>query len=529
MKKYRTWMIFCLTGLLAWANAWAQQETVFPTLLPTQGDRPAREEAIRPDSLTLSTDDLGKIVDLRQQFARQNSLYKAALTPNERLLRFLRKDELQMSDEALYWARLVRDVSTLIDSHMTFRDTMIVNPLFMPLLFKGDFLPDDLTFYNPDTLRRTTPYERLTSPNVEPLFARERLGQTLERSAYRYIQNNHPTLFHYSLNDLPQDEVIQPRTIWRDIDRTRLFQVQADTTFNNDVDDLPRFIPERRYWTSAFESTIQLSESYVSKNWSGGGNSNLNMLTRQYVMYNYEKDRVKFTNELEVKLNMNAIPSQIDTVHNYKVNDDLIRISSNVGLKAFEKWYYTFNFEFKTQMVENYAENSETLLAAFLAPMTINVGPGMKYELLKSDFKTRHRSVDFKVNIQPATYNFMYSTHSDAKMDLGRHGFKLRKGEIPEGENAYEHVLNEIGTRFEANLTFNINRSISWVSKMIYYTTYKKVNWDFENTFNLQISRFFSTRINLHVKYDDGVAKSEDFRSYFQFNQLLSFGFNYKW
>ena len=64
---------------------------------------------------------------------------------------------------------------------------------------------------------------------------------------------------------------------------------------------------------------------------------------------------------------------------------------------------------------------------------------------------------------------------------------------------------------------------------MIYFTTYEMVNWDFENTFNLQISRFFSTRINLHVRYNDGVAKAEDFKSYFQFNQLLSFGFNYKW
>ena len=153
----------------------------------------------------------------------------------------------------------------------------------------------------------------------------------------------------------------------------------------------------------------------------------------------------------------------------------------------------------------------------------------MKYELNKSDFKTRHRSVTFNVNMQPVTYNFMYSTKSDANMDLGRHNFKLKKGEVAEGENLYENVLHQIGSRAETNLTFNINRNISWTSKMIYFTTYEMVNWDFENTFNLQISRFFSTRINLHVRYNDGVAKAEDFKSYFQFNQLLSFGFNYKW
>ena len=31
------------------------------------------------------------------------------------------------------------------------------------------------------------------------------------------------------------------------------------------------------------------------------------------------------------------------------------------------------------------------------------------------------------------------------------------------------------------------------------------------------------------MRYDDGVAKSEDFNSYLQINELLSFGFNYKW
>ena len=45
----------------------------------------------------------------------------------------------------------------------------------------------------------------------------------------------------------------------------------------------------------------------------------------------------------------------------------------------------------------------------------------------------------------------------------------------------------------------------------------------------LAISRFFSTRIYFHLRYDDGVEKTEDNKSYFQLNELLSFGFNYKW
>lgn len=521
-------IFICLMWFACHTQTYAQEGTLISPIISTSDyeNGQTEQDPVNPGNLVLSEEDLSKIMDIQKQFEKQNKTYKVSVNPSENLLRFLHKDELQISEEALYWARLVRDVSTIIDENMTFRDTIIVNPLFMPILFRGDYLPHNLVFYNPDTLKTTTPYERLAAP--EPLFEDEKRNIELERSAYRYVQNSFPNYFRYSVGDLPQ-EIIEPKAIRRQIDDKILFQVKADTTLDSNPDELPRFIPERRYWTSAFESTVQLSESYVSKNWSGGGNSNLNLLTRQYVMYNYEKDKIKFTNELEIKLNMNAIPSQLDTVHSYLVNDDLFRITSNFGFKAREKWYYTFNFEFKTQLVNNYEQNSEKLRAAFLAPMSINVGPGMKYELNKSDFKTRHRDVAFTVNLQPITYNFMYSTKSDANMDLGRHGFKQKKGEVAEGENAYEHVLSQIGSRVETNLTFNINRNISWTSKMIYFTTYETVSWDFENTFNLQISRFFSTRVNLHVKYDDAVAKPEDFKSYFQFNQLLSFGFNYKW
>ena len=86
-----------------------------------------------------------------------------------------------------------------------------------------------------------------------------------------------------------------------------------------------------------------------------------------------------------------------------------------------------------------------------------------------------------------------------------------------------------IGSKIEANMTFNINRNVSWTSRFYYFTDYHRITGELENTFNLQISRFFSTRINLHLRYDDGVAKNEDFDSYLQINELLSFGFNYKW
>ena len=101
--------------------------------------------------------ELNKISDIRSQFEKQNSTYSAPVKPGESLLRFVKKDHAALSEEALYWARFVRDASLRFDDKMTFQDTVIVNPLFMPLLFKGNILPKDLTFYDFSALKSKNP------------------------------------------------------------------------------------------------------------------------------------------------------------------------------------------------------------------------------------------------------------------------------------------------------------------------------------------------------------------------------------
>ena len=82
--------------------------------------------------------DLDNIISLRAQFEKQNQSYSAPVTPNENLLRFLKKDEVELSDEAMYWARLVRDASTIFDANMTFQDTVIADRCFYRSYSKGN-------------------------------------------------------------------------------------------------------------------------------------------------------------------------------------------------------------------------------------------------------------------------------------------------------------------------------------------------------------------------------------------------------
>ncbi|MCL3849688.1 DUF3078 domain-containing protein [Parabacteroides sp. GYB001] len=511
IKRY--FILFSIfTSLASLAEA---QEKVVITGTNVNNNTTQRDAPDTIPMIEIEDPDLDNIISLRGQFEKQNRSYSAPVVPNENLLRFLKKDEVEISDEAMYWARLVRDASTIFDNNMTFRDTVIVNPLFLPIVFKGELLPKDLTFYKENFWVKN---EQLPLPfTPDTLFKQEELKKEIEDKAYKYVQSNYPDYFRYSMRDLPQDKVIA-KVIKKTHYEPELIKIESEADFS-DVDAPVKFIPEIRYWTSHFESAIQFAQNYISPNWHKGGVSTLNLTNRELFTFNYNKDKIKFTNSLEIKNNLYTAPK--DTLRDYKVGDDVFRIYSNLGYRAFNKWYYTLDVDFKTQLFSSYAENQDVKLAGLLSPFSINIGLGMKYDLDKTFASSKHKKVTLSANLAPLSYTYVRTLDKD--IDLGRH-FQKKKGQE---EFPYKQSL--FGSTVNATMTFQFSRNIIWYSRLYYMTDYKRIQGEFENRLNMAISRFFSTIISLNLRYDDGIAKNEDFDSYLQINELLSFGFNYKW
>jgi len=479
-------------------------------------------EKTQPDTILpihLNEEDLMKIGDLRSQLKRQNNSYSTPSRPSKNLLRFINKDKIEISPEARNLINYISNASTFFDERMTFKDTIISNPFFLPLVFRGSTYPENPTFYDPDRYKFKEPLADLV-PKVE-IMQQYALRKELENKIYNKIAFYNPNYFSYSERDMP-NELLLPTPIIKeikDIYSTPPLVVQKEVDVSN-VEAAPiRFIPDRLYWRSGFESAIQFSQNYVSPNWHKGGSSNLNLFTKNHLKYDYKKDKIQLTNEFELKINAYTAPK--DTLRNYKIGDDLFRIHNNLGYQAFNNWYYTLDSEFKTQLFNNYKENEEVILAALLAPMTINLGLGMKYELEKK-FTNKHKKLKLAVNMAPLSYTFMYSIKDD--IDLGRHGFEKN----PE-TGLFKTSLSQIGSTVRTDLTFQFNRNVSWQSRFYYFTSYDRVVGEFENTLTMAISRFFSTRIYAHLRFDDGTTKKEESDSYWQLNELFSFGFNYKW
>lgn len=263
------------------------------------------------------------------------------------------------------------------------------------------------------------------------------------------------------------------------------------------------------FWTHKGNGALQFTQHYISDNWYKGGESTNALLSGLVLEANFDdRQRLEFENKLEMKLGFVTAPS--DTVHKYKTNADLFRVNSKLGVKAFKNWYYTLAAEFKTQFFANYKTNTNDMISNFLSPAQLDVTLGM-------DFKQNKKNYSLSLLTSPLAYTLMYISNSRIENPAA---FNVDPG---------HKAANLFGSKFTGNLTWKIIPSIVWESKFEYFTTYDKVIASWENTFNFVLNRYLSTKVFVHARYDDGVTLTEDNHSYFQLQEMLTFGLNYTW
>lgn len=282
---------------------------------------------------------------------------------------------------------------------------------------------------------------------------------------------------------------------------------KADDDLDEGLSMVETYIRKPNWWLTGGEGSLQMTQNYISENWHKGGESNNSLLGSLKLFANYnDREKIQFENIFEAKFGFNTISS--DTIRSYRINTDLIRMSSKLGIRATTNWYYTLSGTFSTQFAPNYKKNSQEMVSAFLAPADLVVGLGM-------DYKLRKKKIDLSVILSPATYNIRYVRNK--RVDETRFGLK-------EGKS----VLHDVGSKIESRMVWKIFPSIVWNSRLVYFTNYEKVESEWENTFNFILNRYLSTKLYVHTRFDDAAKRVED-KSYFQLNERLSFGINYKW
>ncbi|MDD4416964.1 MAG: DUF3078 domain-containing protein [Proteiniphilum sp.] len=393
---------------------------------------------------------------------------------------------------------------------LTFRDTLFYSPLFLPMIFTGEILPRELSFYPMDEDKDKgllIPLEKTFAPKLRHYDFVQDVRMNYYKTypdKVKYTVEIFDTLPRMSGADDVVKETFNP---FREL-------IKTETTYSLDAPGVEVATINRRYWIRNGEHSFQFAQNYFSDNWHRGGTNNLNFNSYQKFTANYNKDKVRFNNTLEWRLSVFNAPD--DTLRRYRIGNDLVRYYGDFGVNAFtSKWSYSMNLEAKTQLFNAYPTNSNDLRSAFLAPLYVNAGVGLKYNLDKKSDKVRHRRVKLDLAIAPISINYKY---------VGNSSINVKRFGIPEGKKS----LMDIGSTITSIFKYDITRYIAWDSRLTYFTSYEKVVSEFENSLNMALSNALSTRIYLNVRFDDGVPPDSKLK-YWQYNQTLSFGLNYKW
>lgn len=409
---------------------------------------------------------------------------------------------LSSTDTVAPTADFILNISELLSDTMP---EYTVNPLFLPLVFeKQEVTPyEKLEVEQWNNHRLTYDVDTLLPRNDKWLSLATREAGRVE-AARNYVIVNCPYLVKYNLDNLP--EIPKQYMIVNDPTKQTITIVERPITPVTELQAKPVKI---KRWLFNFNSAIQFSMVYISDNWYQGGQSSLSLLSDQLLSlkYNDPSGKVLFENALQWKVNLTT--SEEDTVHKVRVGEDVLQLNSKFGYKAFSNWYYSASLQFKTQVLTNYASNSNDIQAEFLSPSELNVGLGLSYQhSYEKPVKLSHR-----LTLSPLSYNLKFlALHH---MDPTRFGIETG------------WAKNEIGSSLDYTITWNLRYNIQWSSHLFAFTNYNTSLVEWTNTFDFAFSTYFSARVYVDVRYDDSVAPDPRL-GYFQIKNLLSLGFSYK-
>ena len=265
-------------------------------------------------------------------------------------------------------------------------------------------------------------------------------------------------------------------------------------------------IKKPNFWKFKADGYLQFLQNYVSDNWYKGGENNYSAVAAATLELNYnDKDKILFDNKLEMKLGIQTSAS--DTVHKFKTNNDLLRLTSKLGLQAHKRWYYTLQLLAYTQFTRGLKANDEKTYSDFMSPFNLNVGIGMEYKV--SAFNNR---LTGSLNFLPLTLNFVY---------VDRNALTSSNGISRD-----HHTREEFASQFTADLKWQLMDQLSWKARLYANTSYHRSLIEWENQFELKVTKYISANLFLYPRFDDSNNWDEHL-GYFQFQEWSSLGLTY--
>lgn len=287
----------------------------------------------------------------------------------------------------------------------------------------------------------------------------------------------------------------------------KVVTVDLGTEMNEGVELVTR---KPNFWKFPGEGSLKFTQNYFSDNWFRGGDNNYSFLCMLTLNANYDnRQNIQWENRLEARLGFQTT-GESETRRSMKPTDNLLRLRTKLGYKAYKTLYYTTQVEAYTQIVPLYEHNSDDLRTSFLSPMNLTVSVGLDYK-----FATKNNKFNGNVYLAPCSYNMRY---------VDRLSLSTKHG-VQEGHHAYHNF----GPSITVNTYWQIAKNVSWRSRMYWISNLKYTNIEWENTFNFTINKYLSATFFVYPKFDDSSTSYKGDNGYIMMQEWLSLGLNYNW
>lgn len=234
-------------------------------------------------------------------------------------------------------------------------------------------------------------------------------------------------------------------------------------------------------WTTSGSTTFNFSQVSLN-NWAAGGKSSMSGVFMVNYAANYKKDKISWDNTFDFRYGFLKEEDQ-----KLRKSDDMIDISSKLGIAAKGNWNYSGLLNFKSQFASGYNyPDTDNPISKFMAPGYLNLGLGMDYKTDK-----------ISVLLAPVSGKFTFVTDNDLA-DAGAFG-------VDPGDK----MRSELGAIAKVQLKTDIMKNVTLDSKIDLFSNYmdKPQNIDIDWTMKIimKVNDYLSANLITQMIYDDDV------------------------
>lgn len=275
-----------------------------------------------------------------------------------------------------------------------------------------------------------------------------------------------------------------------------------------------------KLWKVKGKASLNFNENYFS-NWAAGGENAYGTIGKYIMNADYHKGGTSWTNSFNLSLGYSLIGSSKPMK-----TDDQIQIYSNYKLHWNKHWMYTLLGSIQTQFARgyNYAVDSSKSISGFLAPVTIDLGPGIQYK------PNKH----LEINFSPVTPRLIY-VNNQRLADAG--SFGLKPAIRDSAGNIIKHASKAFfafGARLYATLNYDIAKNVNMDSKLSLFSDYldhpENIDVDWQVLLGMKVNNWLNVDISTQMIYNDKVMITDKYGNTgprLQFKQLLLVGVGY--